>query len=79
MILLGNKQGAEEYLSSEKLACMREGFLSVGGVEYNGPTSQAFPDGGTPTRKYARYTPRFRLPKAFPDKKASGIQDLIRS
>ena len=52
----------------------------MGGVEYNDPTSHAFPDGGTPARQYARYTPRFRLPKAFlafSDRKASGIKDVM--
>ena len=77
MILIANKHGAEEYPSSAKLACMRGGLLSMGGVEYNDPISRASPDGGTPARQYARYTPRFRLPKAFPDGKASGIQDAM--
>ena len=74
VILIANRQGAQEYLSSARLACMREGLLPMGGVEYNDPTGHAFPDGATPARQYARFTPRFRLPKAFPDIKASGSQ-----
>ena len=52
----------------------------MGGVEYIDPTSHALPDGGTPAREHARYTPRFRLPKAFlafSDRKDFGIKDFM--
>ena len=48
----------------------------MGGLEYQDPHARESPLGGMSAGQYARFTPRFRLPKAFPDNK-SGTHDPI--
>ena len=48
----------------------------MGALEYRDPDAHDFPLGGMSARQYARVTPRFRLPKAFPDNK-SGTHDPV--
>ena len=48
----------------------------MGGVEYQDPHAHEFPLGCMSGRQYASVTPRFRLPKAFPDNK-SGTHDPV--
>ena len=45
-------------------------------MEYQDPHAHDFPLGGMSLQQYARFTPRFRLPKAFPDIK-NGTQDPV--
>ena len=74
VLLIANTQGAERFLSPLRMDCLRTEVSQLGGIEYHDPQAHDFPLGGMSARQYARSTPRFRLPKAFPDSK-NGIDD----
>ena len=75
-MLIANRQGVEECLNPSHTARLAAGVSDSGGVEFCDPHNSLqlpdihdFPVGGISARQTARSTPRFRLPKAFPDKK----------
>ena len=77
VIVIANSQGVHEYLSPDRLACLQEGLLPLDGVGYHDPSGHDLPPGGTFSSQYARFTPRFRLPKSFPDTKPSAGQPQV--
>ena len=76
VLLIANSQGAENSLCPTQTHCLEREARHMGGVEYHDPHAHDFPLGGMSARQYARFTPRFRLPKAFPDNK-SGTHDPV--
>ena len=74
--MIANSQGAEKFLCPTRTRCLEREVRHMGGVEYQDPDAHDFPLGGMSARQYARFTPRFGLPKAFPDNK-SGTHDPI--
>ena len=68
MLLIANRQGVQEYLNSSQIARLAGGVSHLGGVEFCDPHVHDFPVGGMSACQTARFTPLFRLPKAFPDK-----------
>ena len=69
MLLIANRQGVQEYLNPSQTGHLAGGVSHLGGVEFCDPHVHDFPVGDISARQTARFTPRFRLPKAFPDKK----------
>ena len=67
VLLIANSQGAEKFLCPTRTHCLKREVRHMGGLEYQDPHAHEFPLGGMSARQYARFTPRFRLPKAFLD------------
>ena len=65
------------YLSPDRLACLQEGLLPLDGVEYHDPSGHDLPPRGTSARQCARFKPRIRLPKSFPNTKPSAGQRQV--
>ena len=76
VLIVSNSQGAEKFLCPTRTHCLEREVRHMGVVEYQDPDAHDFPLGGMSARQYARFTPRFRLPKAFPDNK-SGTHDPV--
>ena len=79
VLMIANSQAAEKFLCPTRTHCLEREVRHMGGVEYRDPHAYDFPLRGMSARQlrqYAKFTPRFRLPKAFPDIK-SGTHDPV--
>ena len=65
MLIIANSQEAEKFLCPIRTYCLEHEVHHPGGVEYQDPHTHYFILGGMSARQYERFTPRFRLPKAF--------------
>ena len=71
VLMIANSQGAEKFLCPTRTFCLEWELRQMGCVEYQDPHAHDFPLGGMSARQYARFTPRFQLPKAFLDNNSS--------
>ena len=72
VLMTAKRQGAENSPCLARLQCLEREVRHLGGVWYQDPMLMTFlwdPSGGTSACRYTRFTPRFRLPKAFPENK----------
>ena len=70
VLMIANSQGAEKFRCPTRTHLLEREVRHMGVVEYQDPYAHDFPLGGMSSSQHARFTPRFRLPKAFPDNKS---------
>lgn len=72
VLLMASRQRVGECLNASQTACFAGGVSHLGGVgsvRFCDPHIHHFPMEGISARQTASFTPTFRLPKVFPDKK----------
>ena len=66
VIIVADRQGAVKFCGAEALDAMQALMAPLEGIEMARPDMEIFPIGSATMRSYARHTPRFRIPGAFP-------------